>query len=100
MSTNHVLQQARKNGTHLLNNVQEGFLGQVQDAAINGKKSLLKWKRAASGAIFDGTEKVKDTAVQLNRQVRKNPWPVIAGTAAAAIVVGFILGRTGRKSWD
>lgn len=39
------------------------------------------------------TEKVKETATVVDEHVHTNPWPVIGGTAVAALLVGYILGH-------
>ncbi|GEM_PF-2881196 len=96
--------QAKKNGSHLIHEVH-GKYGDireaVQDAALRGKKSFVRFKRAADAAISEGADQVKITAVRLDRKVKKNPWAVIGGATLGALVVGYFIGRTAKKDgWE
>jgi len=43
-----------------------------------------------------GKQKVVDVATDIDKSVHKNPWAYIGGTAAAALLFGFLLGRSRR----
>jgi len=40
-----------------------------------------------------GKQKVVDIATNIDESVHRSPWAYIGGTAAAALVCGFLLGR-------
>ncbi len=48
---------------------------------------------AATHAKDVGVEKVREVARDVDKSVHRNPWPYIAGTAAAGLLLGYFLGR-------
>lgn len=54
-------------------------------------------KQTASEKFERGKQKVVDVATDIDKSVHKNPWAYIGGAAAAAMVVGFLLGRSRRN---
>jgi len=43
-------------------------------------------------AIAQGKEKVMELASDVDKRVHKDPWVYIAGTAAASLLVGYLMG--------
>lgn len=43
-----------------------------------------------------GRQRVVDTAGDINNSVHRNPWAYIGGTTVAALLLGFLLGRSRR----
>ena len=43
-------------------------------------------------AFAQGTEKVKEIAVDVDNNVHKDPWVYIAGAAAASLLLGYLMG--------
>ena len=39
-----------------------------------------------------GQEKLKTVATNVDKQLRDNPWPIVAGVAVGCILLGFIMG--------
>lgn len=54
-------------------------------------------KQSVSETFERGKQKVVDVATDIDKSVHKNPWAYIGGAAAAAMVVGFLLGRSRRN---
>ena len=54
-------------------------------------------KATASEKFEAGKQKVVDVATDIDKSVHKNPWAYIGGAAAAALVLGFLLGRSRRN---
>lgn len=50
----------------------------------------------ASRRFEAGKQKAADMANDVDKDIHKNPWPYIGGVAAAALISGFLLGRTRR----
>jgi len=74
------LQIAMKNKYTDLSSVLSAFADQV--------------KNRASENYQTGKQKVVDVATDIDKSVHKSPWAYIGGTAAAALVLGFLLGRS------
>ena len=53
-------------------------------------------KTRATETFQDSKQKVVDLATDTNKRVHRNPWAYIGGTAAAALLCGFLLGRSRR----
>jgi ElaB/YqjD/DUF883 family membrane-anchored ribosome-binding protein len=59
--------------------------------------SSRTYKKAAESAIH-GVERVRETARSVDKEVHRNPWPVIGGMALGTFALGFLLGRRGSRS--
>ena len=94
----------KKNGTHLLNEAKEKYSElseMLQNMALQSKKAYSQFRRSTEEAIYEGSEKIKDAAVTVNRQVRKNPWAYIGGAALGALLVGIVIGKSQKKEpWE
>ena len=75
--------------THLKSVIAETESGLV--------KSLSDAKRhaaeAAAHAKDVGVEKAREIAGDVDKNVHRNPWPYIGGTAVISLLLGWILGR-------
>ena len=61
----------------------------IRDAmALEAQKA----KSMAQDVIVEGERKIKETTAMVDANVRKDPWPYVAGTAAVALLVGFLMG--------
>lgn len=67
--------------------------GGILRSLVNAKDQALN---AAAHAKDVSIEKAREIANDVNKSVHQNPWPYIAGTAATAVLVGFLLGRSRR----
>lgn len=60
-------------------------------------KSLSDARRHAIGAAAHakdvGVEKARELARDVDKNVRNNPWPFIAGSVGVGLLLGYILGR-------
>lgn len=74
------LQAAMENKYTDLSSVMSAFTDQMKNRATE------KYEM--------GKQKVVDVASDINSSVHKNPWAYIGGAAAAALVFGFLLGRS------
>jgi len=51
-----------------------------------------KAKSLVKDVMVEGEEKIKQVVVNVDERVRKDPWAYVAGTAAVALVLGFLMG--------
>ena len=64
--------------------------GGLMKSLVNAKVHAIE---AVAHAKDVGVEKVRDIARDVDKSAHQNPWPYIAGTAAAGLLLGYILGR-------
>ena len=88
-----IMNHVKKNGLSTMVDKYEHFAHEIQEALFENKKALGKLKRATEQALFEGGEKVKDAAMDANRAVKKNPWVYIGAISAAALILGFAIGK-------
>lgn len=69
--------------------VREMFAG----AAENGQAIAADARKHLSKALQAEGKKIKQTAVQLDKKVRKDPWVYLGGAALSSLVVGLLLAR-------
>ena len=88
----------------LLNTVARDKKAELQAAMENKYTDLSsvvsaftdQMKNRATEKFEAGKQKVVDVASYIDKSVHKNPWAYIGGAAAAALVFGFLLGRSRR----
>jgi ElaB/YqjD/DUF883 family membrane-anchored ribosome-binding protein len=86
----------------LLNSVakdKKNELEQVISNKFGDFKSLVegvagKVKHQAVDSYEISKEKIEDVLSEVDKSVHKNPWPYIGGTAAVALLLGYLLGRS------
>jgi len=47
--------------------------------------------------LKEGQEKFKTAAANVDKQLRDNPWPIVAGVAVGCVLLGFIMGANRRN---
>jgi ElaB/YqjD/DUF883 family membrane-anchored ribosome-binding protein len=88
----------------LLNTVARDKKAELQAAMENKYTDLSsvvsaftdQMKNRVTEKFEVGKQKVVDVASDIDKSVHKNPWAYIGGAAAAALVFGFLLGRSRR----
>lgn len=69
----------------------------IMESEGNLMKTLVTAKdhaiQTAAHAKDVGVEKVSEIARDVDKSVHQSPWPYIAGSALAGILLGYILGR-------
>ena len=54
-------------------------------------------KTVFADKISQGTEAVTHTITSVDKKIKENPWPYVAGAAAGAFILGFLLHRNNDK---
>ncbi len=82
---------------NLMTNKYANLKAAVSDTEHDIKESLAIARQRAAEALAKAKEvggaKAKELAGDVDENVRKYPWPYIGGTALAALLIGYILGR-------
>lgn len=82
---------------NLLGNKYQHIRETIQEAAADRAADFKRMRKQAQEAFEEGSERAKEVAADLDREVRKNPWPYIGGAAAGALLLGYILGASKRS---
>ena len=69
----------------------------LSKAAVDKKEEIENGFNRAKKITLSAGVKAKRTAVKINRDVHRKPWAVIGGTAAGALMTGFLMGFCSRK---
>lgn len=75
--------------THLKNVIAETESSLVKSLSDASKHTV----KAATHARDVGVKKTRKLASDVDKSVRRNPWPYIGGTAVVGLLLGYILGR-------
>jgi len=97
-----LLEEAAKEKKGELQNMLQGKYSHLKEALIDKEEdiahALLAAKKQAMKAAVQaseiGTERVREIATDVDKQVRENPWPYISGVALGSLLIGYILGRS------
>lgn len=96
----HLLNEAAKDKKdelrRLLGEKYSSIKDTLTEVAMDNKEVLNRVKRLATDTLEDGQERIVQAAQDVDKQVRKNPWPYIGGAAAAALFLGYLMGRSRR----
>jgi len=96
----HEMEETRASLASKLDTLENEVLGTVHNATaavahtVEDVKSVVG---SVTGSIQDTVESVKD-AFNLNEQVRRHPWAMLGGAAAAGFLGGWLLGPSRRES--
>ena len=69
----------------------------LNQAAGRNFEKLHDIQKMTKEAIEESAEKVKKTAIKVNKSVYKNPWAVIGSVTAGAFALGYLLGFLKKK---
>ena len=74
-------------------NLKETLSDSTHNVAEKLGDVKVKAAEAAARAREAGSEKAKEVAKTVDESIHRNPWPYVGGTAVAALLLGYILGR-------
>jgi len=73
----------------LLNEAAKEKKGELTDLMANRYAHI---REAMASSIVQGKEKAMEIANDVDQRVHKDPWVYIAGTAAASLLLGYLIG--------
>ena len=96
-----LLEEAAKQKKDELRTVMSDKYTHLKDLIIENESSLVKSlsdakKHAAEAAIHAkevSVEKAREIVGDVDKNIHRNPWSYIAGTAVISLLFGYILGR-------
>ncbi len=96
-----LLEEAAKQKKDELKTVMSGKFTHLKNIIVETEgslgKSLSEMGKHAMGAADHakdvGTAKALELAGDVDKNVHRNPWPYIGGTAVISLLLGFILGH-------
>ena len=96
-----LLEEAAKQKKDELRSVMSDKYTHLKNAIVETEQGLVKSlsdarKHAVEAAVHAkdvSVEKAREIASDVDKSVHRNPWPYIGGTAVAALMLGYILGR-------
>jgi ElaB/YqjD/DUF883 family membrane-anchored ribosome-binding protein len=80
---------AKEKKTELLGMVSEKY--SHLKSALGGASE--RFQDYARETMAQGEETVKEFASSIDKDVHKNPWPYLGGTALGFLILGLLLGR-------
>jgi ElaB/YqjD/DUF883 family membrane-anchored ribosome-binding protein len=97
-----LLEEAAKQKKEELRAVLSDKYTNLRGLILEKESSLVKSLTGAKEQALETAAHVKDASVEkarevardVDKNVHQNPWPYIAGSAAAGVLLGFILGQS------
>jgi ElaB/YqjD/DUF883 family membrane-anchored ribosome-binding protein len=89
---NQAAQEKRSELTDLMANKYSHIREAMASSVVHGKEILKHTQDLTQQAIVQSKEKVKEIAGDVDQRVHKDPWAYIAGTAAASLILGYLMG--------
>lgn len=68
------------------------------EAARQGRKTLRRFGKVTEDAFNQKGNEFKGKAKELDKKIRKNPWPYIGAASASALALGVALGKSKKKN--
>ena len=94
----HLLNEAAKDKKEeiqsLLQNKYSNIKDAIEEVTSTGKNRLNRIKRLAGDSIEEGQERIEEVLEDVDKRVRKDPWPYLGGVALGALLLGFIMGSS------
>ncbi|MFZ4394360.1 MAG: DUF883 family protein [Kiritimatiellia bacterium] len=93
----HAAIQKKDELKHVLSDKYTNLRGLIIENDGSLLNTLANAKQHALDAVVHakdaGVEKARDIARDVDQRVHQNPWPYLAGSAAAGLFIGYLLGR-------
>lgn len=93
-----ILNQAAKDKQEEFSKILTDKYSDLRDAVLGSVKGQAESFQELRGKIEEtfqeSGEILRETASELDREVRENPWPYVSAAAAAGLLLGFILSRS------
>ena len=82
---------------NLLGDKYDSIREAIEEAVSKNKTHFNRVKKLVESSIDQGQSQLKQKKGQIDKEVRDNPWKYLGGTAAGALLLGFIMGSSRDK---
>ena len=65
----------------------------ISSVVRDGEQKMRDIFSDAQKKISQSREQLKKAIITVDKQLHKNPWPIVSSVAAACLLLGFILGQ-------
>ncbi len=97
-----LLEEAARQKKDELQAVMSDKYTHLRSLIMESDRSIIKSLASAKDHALETATHLKDVGVEkahaiagdVDKSVHQNPWPYLAGTAVAGLLLGFILGRS------
>ncbi len=93
---NDAAREKKEESSRILNDKYSDLKETLLSSVRTQTEAFDKARQTLEETFQGSEESVRETVALLDKEVRKNPWPYLGGAAAAALLVGFILGNSKR----
>ena len=90
---NDAAQEKKEEVFELVGNKYEHLKEFFGNIASEGEAMAGQAKKQMGKGLHEGEMKLKDSATQWNKKVRKAPWAFLGGMALGSLVLGLTFGR-------
>ncbi len=88
----HLLNQAAKEKKEELQNLLRSKYDDIREVLQE-----TAGEKVADQVLEEGRRRLEEAASEVDAAVKKNPWPYVLGVAAAALIVGYLLGSSQKE---
>jgi len=96
-----LLEESAKQRKDELRTVMSEKYANLRSLIMEDESDLMKSLATAKEQVLDTASKLKAASLEkarelssaVDKSVHENPWPYIAGSAVAGVLLGFLLGR-------
>lgn len=93
---NEAAREKKDEFRRLLGEKYENIKDTLTEVALNNRDVMNRVRRVAQDSIEEGQERFEEVISDVDKEVRKNPWPYVGAAAGVGILLGFILGNSRR----
>lgn len=90
---NEAAEDKREEVFELINDKYESLRGLFGDIVHSGEVAAQNVRKNLGKNLHAEEKKIRETASQIDKKIRRNPWKVLGGVALGSLVVGLMLSK-------